>query len=235
MQDKHIAHRNLHLVAAGAMPVAPGSEQYRQDPQAVLLDFNNPRDEELVTDIVFERATYPGHLSVLLPKLPELSKPAGVLDGFRVVAHERGVLSGLRSVLGEALESVGETLEGLGELIEPHADLAEEEPEEESVSPDAKRTLKRIATLDRTRLYVADAVERPRFNGIRLPAGGTITAALILQAPVDARPGDRYGFHVIQQDRAGRVLGGSSYIFAVTKQTPVRVKPGRRLVKAVTA
>lgn len=57
----------------------------------------------------------------------------------------------------------------------------------------------------------------PALRGIRLPAGGQITAAVTLTAPPGAKPGDRYRMNIIQQQ--GTVLiGGSTYIIAVTRQ-----------------
>jgi hypothetical protein len=217
IQDKHVAQRNLHLVAPGTTPIGEGGERFRQHPEAVLLDFHNFHDEELVTDIVFDRATFPGHISVMLPKLPELAHP-GVLDGFKIVAQKEGIIAGIRSLLGEALEHVGELLENLGEVMEKYGPLADTEPDEPKLTPRDRRTLRKLATLDRTLVYVADGGSpQSSLHGIRIPARSFITCAMVLQAPDNAVPGNQFAFHVFQR-HGGKILGGSSYIVAVTKQ-----------------
>jgi hypothetical protein len=225
MQDKHVAQRNLHLVTLGTTPIGGGREGFRQYPEVALLDFHNAQDEELAVDIVFERAAFPGHISVMLPKLPELTRP-GALDGFKMVAHKDGLLAGLRSLLGEALEHAGEALENLGETIEKYGPLADAEPDEAELTPRDRRTLRKLATLDRSRLFVAEGSPNATLKGIRIPAGGFITGALILQAPDNAVPGNKFAFNVIQR-HAGKILGGSGYIVAVTKQRPAALKTRR--------
>jgi hypothetical protein len=216
MRDKHIAQRNLHLVAAGATPIGPGGEKFRHHPETFLLDFHNLHDDELATDIVFDRGAFLGHISVMLPKLPELALP-GALDGFHMVVHKEGVIGEIRSLLGEALEHVGEWLEKVGEILEKYDPFAMAEPDEGKLTPRDRRTLRKLATLDRTRLYVAIGSANPSLKGVRIPPGGFITAALTLQAPEIAVPGDQFAIHVLQR-HGGKVVGGSSYVIAVTKE-----------------
>ena len=149
------------------------------------------------------------------PKLPELAVP-GALDGFKMVAHEEGVIAEIRFLLGEALGHVGELLENLGEPIEKYGPLGDTEADEK-LTPRDRRTLRKLATLDRTRLYVAEGSPKSSLKGIRILPRSFITCALILQAPENAVPGDQFAFHVIQE-HAGKILGGSSYIVAVTKE-----------------
>lgn len=60
-----------------------------------------------------------------------------------------------------------------------------------------------------------------------------MTAAITIQGPPDSRPGDRYGLDVLQRlSHDGRLLGGSSYVIAVT--TPAE-RPKHRATPARTA
>jgi hypothetical protein len=77
MTDKHVVHRNLHLVALGAEPqIKPAG--------FMALNFNNPYERDAVFDIAFDRANFPGRITLLLRKLSELSSAGPALDGFKV-------------------------------------------------------------------------------------------------------------------------------------------------------
>jgi hypothetical protein len=119
-------------------------------------------------------------------------------------------------------------LEKLGEVIEPREKPSGDDAEECPTAADTN-VRRKIATLDQNHVYVAEDMQNPALRGLRLPAGGFVTSALILKAPEDAAPGDRFAFHVIQR-RRGSIMGGSSYIFAVAKK-PKSGSPRRRLTK----
>jgi hypothetical protein len=223
MQDKHVAQRNLHLVVTGAMPLAE-SIGFRQYPEAFLLDFHNPHEHETFIDMVFDRRAFPGHLTVVLPRLPELEHP-GARDGFTLVSHAGGRGSSVQSLLGEAFEHIGELLEDLGEALERHGSLRDDAAGTKLTARD-QRMLRKLAPLDRTRLYVAEAEHIPRLKGVRLPPRGFITCAVIVQAPEHAVPGDQFAFHVIQE-ADGKRTGGSSYVVAVTQQQEVPSRGSR--------
>jgi hypothetical protein len=211
MHDKHIAHRNLHLVAAGAMPITHGegtATEYLQQPETFLIDFYNAGNDASAIEMVFDRAEFPGHLSVMLPKLRELADPEKALHGF-VVHHLKAARSPLIEALGEWLESVGELLERYGESLESGLDMGDD-----LEIPDTQ--LQRMASLDRSQVFVAENVPAPRIAGVKIPAGGRITAAVAVQAPDAARPGDQYRLDILQMAN-GAIVGGSSYIVAVTK------------------
>src|SRR5208282_1967900 len=76
MSDKHVAHRNLHLVTVpgggGTEPAGGGP----LPPRTVLLDCHNPFAEQLVTDLVFDRTHFPGQLALVLPKDIEFAGPS---------------------------------------------------------------------------------------------------------------------------------------------------------------
>ena len=59
MSDKHVAHRNTHLVAVPPSPgTEPGSSQYA--PQTVLIDFHNATEREAGADLIFRLHAFPG-------------------------------------------------------------------------------------------------------------------------------------------------------------------------------
>lgn len=73
----------------------------------------------------------------------------------------------------------------------------------------------KISRLDRSRAYVAPA-SVCSIGGVRLALGGHITAAVTVQAPPESKPGDRFRFDIIQKS-GNQIIGGSSYVMAVTK------------------
>ncbi len=208
MQDKHVAHRNLHLVMGGIKPAPPAREGFVHEPQTFLIDFHNATERPTEIDLVFQRPHFPGELSVVLPAVREKATP-----GFEVVHHDR-IETWLRDHLGSFLERFGERLEQVGEAIEQlGATLAGEPSLADEVEAERRR---RVAKLDRSRVFVAGG-GTAAVEGVHLPAGGSLAAAVTVQAPPTARPGDQFRFDILQKSD-GRVLGGSSYVFAVVRR-----------------
>jgi hypothetical protein len=219
MHDKHVAHRNLHLVAAGAKPSTEGGEGYDQEPQTFLIEFHNPGHKRAKFELVFDKTGFPGALAVALPPAV-LDQTAQGLDGFELVDHAGG-WAGFRARLGEWIEELGELVEELGERIEQLGEAIEEdELEVEDERPDRRsaphRAAKRIAQLDRERTLVADKAETATLKGVEIEPGAPITAAITVEAPSTAAPGDSFRFDVLQRSN-GAILGGSTYVIAVTK------------------
>jgi hypothetical protein len=212
MTDKHVAHRNVHLVAAGLKPITPEGP-FQPLPKTFLIDFNNAGGEDVTVDLVFDRQHFPGHISVILPKLPELKQPERSLRGFSV--KKRSALEiAIRDSLGDWLERTGERLEALGATIE-------EEPDEGS-EEQVERRLEKFRLLDPTQVYVADPdAKRPSVTGIRIAPLKPITAAVTIQAPPNADPGDRFRLDIMQRN-GDRIVGGSSYVVVATKE---RLRP----------
>ncbi|MGE5180730.1 MAG: hypothetical protein ACM31C_01645 [Acidobacteriota bacterium] len=204
--DRHIAHRNTHLVALGARPGTEpaGDPGGSPGPQTLVIDFHNPGPKEIVADLVFDRTHFHGDLTMMLPKLGR-HEPA--LDGLRVVQH---------GALEERLRAgFGAWLHRLGELVEDAGDwLAREEAEHERA--DAKKwKLRKLSKLDRTRSFVAAAgAKHVAVKGVTIPPRGVITAAVTIHAPAGAKHGDRHRLDILQ--RAGaKIVGGSTYVVAI--------------------
>jgi hypothetical protein len=205
MHDKHAVHRNLHLVAAGATPSPAGG--YSQSPQTVLLDFWNAAKRDGTIDIVVDRREFPGRLALLLPKLTDPERLR--LHGFDVIRHDKLEVL-LREHLGGWLERAGEWAERLGEEIEQ---LGKDLEGEQAIADAYERDIRKVTNLDHERVYLAGAAEA-RIGGVPIPAGERISAAITIQPPDDAEPGDRFRFHVLQR-RGKRMIGGSTYVVAV--------------------
>jgi hypothetical protein len=212
MIDRHVAHRNLHLVPAGARPIPPPVGGWRHEPQTVLLDFHNALREEAEIDVVVNRRDMVGPLTMMLSTL-RLADSRRAFDGWRRTEH--GVLpeeiaeyvGSFLQRLGEAVETLGEEIEQAGRRIAGDLDVHERE-----------ETLRKLEGIDRSVVYVADsAAATPTISGILLPAGGHITAAITVRAPDGAKPGDQFRFDVLQR-RQGTVAGGSTYALAVFEQ-----------------
>jgi hypothetical protein len=215
MQDKHIVHRNLHLIAAGARP-APngGSPNYAHMPQTFVIDFHNATDVDTHVDLVFQRPNFPGSFSLLLPMLTLTGAGAVVLKGWKMVEHNE-LETSVRSHLGHWLEQVGELVAHLGEALEQKAAIREQEVILSDIR-DVK--VRKLSNLDRSRIYQADDSPTLTVDEVAIPAGGYITAAVTVQAPADAQPGNRFRFDVMQK-RDGEIVGGSTYVFVVIPES----------------
>ncbi|WP_259384421.1 hypothetical protein [Bacillus thuringiensis] len=210
MQDKHVAFRNLHLVAAGARPTPNG---YIHLPQTIVIDFHNATHEEVTTDLVFDRLHFPGHFSMMLPKLTTVGSLSNSLQGWEI--YNCGALeTTVRTHFGIWLHRVGELIETFGEQLEQIGATLER-----TIIPSdiQESKIRKLATLDRSRVYIADSSSTPTLSGVRIPAGGKLTAALTLQVPKDAKLGDRFHFDVIQRSN-DNIIGGSSYMIVVTEE-----------------
>jgi hypothetical protein len=224
MQDKHVAHRNLHLVAAGARPIAEGGG-YAQEPQTFLVEVHNV-GERAEVELVFDRRDFPGELTLMLPR-NVLDQAAKSLSRFEL--HERhGLFEHVHERLGEWLERVGEAIENVGEALE--REPLELEDELEDGQP-IQRTMRKLASLDHSRVLVSPGGAEPAtINGLELEAMSSFTGAVTLQAPADAEPGDRFRLDVIQR-RGEEIVGGSTYVIAVYE--PTRRRPREGLIAAL--
>jgi hypothetical protein len=74
--------------------------------------------------------------------------------------------------------------------------------------------------MDTSRVFVAESSRTPSILGVEIPPRRAVTAAITIRAPEEAKPGDRFRLDIIQ--RSGeRIVGGSSYVIAVTKSAAV--------------
>lgn len=212
MQDKHVAHRNLHLVVAGAKPLIAHREgPWLHAPQTMLIDFHNAGQETAVVDLVFDRKQFmEGHLSLMLPPLRLALPEEEAFAGWRV-EHYSALETSLREHLGQWVGRVGELVEGLGETLEQVGAMVEREA---LPADEREAKIRKVAGLDRSRVYIAGAGPVATVRGVELAPGKRITAAITIQAPADAHPGARFRFDVIQRGTGG-IVGGSSYIVAV--------------------
>jgi hypothetical protein len=213
MSDKHVAHRNLHLVTTTARPAPPPSRfAYQQTPKTFLINFHNTNGHEAVADLVFQMPQFSGHMSVMLPKVNLVGNLSQSLNGFHALEHGK-LETAISTHLGHWLEDIGEAVEHVGEAIEAAAAKMAREPRPSDVR-DVR--IRKIAHLDRSQIFVAEKKSMAVISGVKLAPGGRITAAVTVQAPPESKPGDRFRFDIIQKSE-GRIVGGSSYVFAVTK------------------
>lgn len=219
MQDRHVAHRNLHLVAAGAMPSTEGgSEAFEQEPQTFLVSFHNP-DEVDTIDIKFDVGELQTPLTVMLPKAVAERLDAESLEGF-VAPRHTGLLQSLQEHMGRWLERLGEAIEDIGDVVEDFGEALAQDLDDDDDARDIERTRKRakrvLMGIDHKNVLVAEAeVKEAVLKGIPLEQGESFTAAISVAAPADARPGDSYRFDVIQRN-SDKIVGGSTYLLLVT-------------------
>jgi hypothetical protein len=219
LNDKHVAHRNVHLVALGLRPGTSGLPGGLMS-ETIVIDFHNPGERQAAFDLVFDRRHFvgkdgsPGYLSLILPQ----TKTAHSLSGFTLVKRDARALAA-RHLIGEWLERLGAELQSLGDAIED--DITEAVLE--------RREIRRakLAALDQTHVYVAGESTAPAIVSVVIPARGRITAAFTIQAPTGAAPGDRFRLDVMQQDTSSKkILGGSTYVVAITKSSRAAKRRG---------
>lgn len=203
MRDRHAAHRNLHVVPAGTKPEAPSKGE--PEPQTFILDIHNPFKRSVVFDVVFHRTAFDGELSMLLGASPrtlalklqdwEASRP----DALGAPARRQWAR------WWKAVQALEKTFtRSLTPAMKERIDL----------DPRMQR-LEKLTTLVPTRSYVMGRSERPMLS-VTLPANGRVTAAFTWSPPKGAKPGAHYWMDVVQQ-RENKVVGGSSYLFAVVE------------------
>jgi hypothetical protein len=84
------------------------------------------------------------------------------------------------------------------------------------VEPARKIWTERVSGLSRDQLLVADPKRGDiRLRDVAIPVGSYTTAAVTVQPPPGAKPGDRFRFDIIQRRSDGTIVGGSSYVLAV--------------------
>lgn len=212
MHDKHVAHRNLHLVAAGATPITPsdGGGRFRHEPQTFLVQFHDAgRKQPGHPEIVVDCGDFPGEVSVMLPaQVLDRAKPSG----FELV-ERRSAPAWLREQAGQALEWLGEELEELGRQLE----RGDGEWPRARLDRAWGRTERRLRTLDWDRHLVLAKGGVGVLAGVPIEPKAPLTAALTIQAPPGAEPGDRFRIDVIQR-RGETIVGGSSYVVAVCER-----------------
>ena len=212
MNDKHIAHRNLHLITTPTSkpgtPAPPPGAPSTAPLKTFLLDFHNVDTGAQSIEIEL-RTNFPGHLSLLLPKIAH-----GPLDGIRVQEHGKLEVA-LVSHLSDWLAGAGEWIEDLGERVEQAAAAVGGRT---APSDLVEARARRVGALDRTRVFMVEQRPLAQLSGIKLAPHGHITAAFTVQAPASAKRGDSYRLDVLQKV-GGRVVGGSSYYLVVPRKS----------------
>lgn len=202
MTDKHVVHRNTHLVALGSKPLIHHSGP-------ITINFHNPFDDTGIFDFEFRRQNFPGEVALLLPKLSELSPSHPVLQGFRLQRRDN-VHDEIRRVIGDWIEDIGEFLEKFGRRLEGLS------PElRDRVAKQHEHRREKIGQLDHRHVLLADASPSAAIvSGIQIPPRSAVLGAFSIQPPTGAKKNDRYRLDVIQRHN-GRIVGGSSYIIAM--------------------
>lgn len=176
-------------------------------PQTVVVDLHNPRPEPAVVELGIDRSRFPGHLSLMVSPLehaggsrieglcrtPRHHAPAGI------VAHLEAWLAGL----GEEVERFGRRAAAWAvEGFDPR---------------EARRAamLDKLCTVDPSHVLVVEDPAHAAIGAVHLGPHGRATCAVTLAVPESARPGDTYRFDLVQRS-GGRILGGGTYLVAVT-------------------
>jgi hypothetical protein len=212
MRDRHVVHRNLHLLPAGTQRLKALVSQ-PHDPQFLLVDFHNPGDRDVRVDLIVDHGDQlAGQVTLHLPPLEALQ-----------VGRE-----GLRGVVPLNPEKLGERAQAVHAVWNREVERLVRETEEEfpergklRLRPDSRtarrvRRVRRLARLDRGVLFACEKQRLCAVEGVALAPGASVTAVLAVSAPAKARIGDRFTFDVMQR-RDGRIVGGSTYVLALAR------------------
>lgn len=200
MHERRVAHRNLHVVPAGATPVQDGG--YEQQAQTVVVDFHNTSGETQHIDLVFDHRRLMAPLFVGLPNHPKIDVGELKKESLKVIAK-----SALPAIHAKALEAWSA---GKAAFLKRSEDRV-------AINPARDRwRLDKLGTLGRLHLLEAErgALEPAIVHGLMLEPGKTLSVPMVVAAPDTARPGEHYEFTVMQRS-GDRIVGGSTYVLAV--------------------
>ena len=211
MIDKHVAQRNLHLVAVGSRPSSDNMGNYSA-PQTFYLDFHNAGKKDAAFDLVFDKNHFAGKISVMLPKL-KFADDKLQMEGFEVI-KENNLDKDYKKHIGKWLKKLGELTEELGEGIE----RAGARMTGDILINDVKHAhIRKLKNINTTVHYVGSGNKVPRINNVIIPSGKFITAVITIHVPKDVQPGDSYRMDVLLK-RKTELIGGSTYIIAIPKK-----------------
>lgn len=200
MHERRVAHRNLHVVPAGATPVQDGG--YEQQAQTVVVDFHNTSGKTQHVDLVFDHRRLQAPLFVGIPDHPKID-----VGGLKKLSLAPIVKSALPEVHAKALEA---WTAGKAAFLKRGEDRV-------ALNPARDRwRLDKLGTLDRLHLLEAEqgATEPAIVHGVTLEPGTALSVPMVVAAPATARPGDHYEFTVMQRT-GDQIIGGSTYVLAV--------------------
>jgi hypothetical protein len=231
MHDRHVAHRNLHLMAPG---VVGGGAVAQAGLSTTLIDFHNPHDEQLLVSLVFQR-DFTGHLSIALSDVESgnrlVGQPEGWVEGASsmwsaaVQGHWNAWIGSARQILADPKTTMARAL-----TIKPAAPAV---PPATPAPPAAAQQqawiqgrIDQVARLNLNRIWSDESHPHLAFQ-IQLSPGSLMSAALTVESPAG-----RTGRLDIIQQAGGQVLGGSSYVvigappLGVVKGAPPARLPG---------
>jgi len=215
MTDKHVVHRNLHLVVSTATPAAAGG--YDMSPATFLIDFHNVAEQREAVTVSFHHVDRLAHLSVMIP---EQAVANAKLDRF--TTH------GMQDVAPRHQRHFASWFGLIDKVL--HLGRDDDDDDDDRAAPRLNRHLRhrwdeRVGGLDRGRLLVAEQRQSDiLLRDVAIPLGGRTTAAVTVQPPADAKPGDRFRFDIIQRRSDGTIAGGSTYVLAVQTRSPKPAK-----------
>jgi len=161
MSDKHVCHRNTHLVAVAGGGGGETQRGGQYSPQTILIDFHNALDKDMVADFVLDASHFPGRVGAVLPKEISFADPRAAFADFEII-HQNVFAEDLHFALGRLIEHIGEALVRVGEELEGM-----------TVAARRRRQINNLAALDRSRLFVPRTVGGTSvIRGVKMPGGG---------------------------------------------------------------
>jgi hypothetical protein len=188
LHDKHVACRNVHLLTSPAHQVQ--KDVWEHAPQSFLALLYNSGTKATRIDLAFHRQDFKGRLWLSLPKL---AVPLG-MQGFRSGPLEAQIPA-MRDRRADWFARALKDPLALGAV-------------------DSGATQKRLRLIDPQTVFEAEDGPISTLLGIPADAQGCIPAVITVQGAQKSKPEDQFVFHLIQK-QGNRIVGGSTYIFAV--------------------
>jgi hypothetical protein len=190
LAERKVGQRNLHIVEFVGVP-PPGTTTSSW----AMLELGAPKRSGRRLELVIDGTSYPGRLHLAVPA--ELLGDGGAGADFKL-GPKRAV-----SDWGTKHLAVAERIYWEGKYSEANY-----------------RALVRAITavIDQPLLSLRSQ-RRPAVLGFSLKPGARAAVFLRVDAPKDAKPGDRFTFHVVQRDAdKGTVHGGGTYLVTVNRE-----------------
>jgi hypothetical protein len=209
MADRHVVHRNLHVVAAGSTPQA---EDGGGAPQTFTFDIHNPSRRPATFEVTLRASVEPFDLSLVAGR-------GGILGNEDARIEE----ASLESVPLDALDDVSlghwsRWREALDRLLERYGDRAKDwEQVERDSARWAMYRLAKLSALDFDRVF-STAGKPESILTVSVPARQFLTVVATWRPPPEADPGWMAELEIVQR-RGKRVIGGSTYSLRVVERS----------------
>ena len=220
MHDRHVAHRNLHLMALGT---AGGGAVAQPGPLTTVIDFHNPNDEQLLVNLAFHR-DFTGHVSIALSDVESanrlVAQPVGWAEAASttwsaaVQAHWTAWIGRAQQIRADQKTAMARALAAAPAAAAPGAAAPAAAQQQAWI----QGRIDQVARLNLGRIWSDETHPRLSFQ-VQVSPLSVISAALTVEPPATGQ-----GRLDIIQQAGDQVLGGSSYVVTGAPPPPAVIR-----------